>query len=337
MTKSLKRGYKYHCNTCSNKLQKRGLTAAGSQRWFCAVCSKSGIKLRQDLSQAFLLERFHSWLLGKLSVAELGSKMTERTWRTQVDWCWQIRPIIEVTGEVYPVLLVDGIRIGSMVCLIARTVTHIVAWEWVPWESSAMWSKLFDRLPAPNVIVCDGQKGLLLAIQRSWPSTLVQRCIVHVVRNSVTKLTRHPQTEAGASLLQLGYDLYGITSLELSSSWQARLITWGQAYDGFISQKTYYVKPNGSKGYWYTHKRVRSAYKQLTKLVQDNQLFVCLDKSNYPGRIPNTTNFVEGGINSQLRTKLKYHRGMQDEHQRRLVEWYLYSRSEDPKPPRNFL
>ncbi len=44
-----------------------------------------------------------------------------------------------------------------------------------------------------------------------------------------------------------------------------------------------------------------------------------------------------GGINSQLRTKLKLHRGMNEEHQRRLVEWYLYSRTNNQKPPRNFL
>jgi hypothetical protein len=46
---------------------------------------------------------------------------------------------------------------------------------------------------------------------------------------------------------------------------------------------------------------------------------------------------MEGGINSQLRTKLKLHRGMSEEHQRRLVEWYLYGRTEGAKPPRNCL
>lgn len=81
-----------------------------------------------------------------------------------------------------------------------------------------------------------------------------------------------------------------------------------------------------------------SAYRQLTKLLRDDQVFTYLDEqllwqTNQP--IPRTTNYVEGGINSQLRTKLKLHRGMSEEHQRRLVEWYLNSRTENPKPTRN--
>lgn len=96
----------------------------------------------------------------------------------------------------------------------------------------------------------------------------------------------------------------------------------------------------GRRRWWYTHGRIRSAYYQLNKLVQDNQLFTHLElelltKTNQA--IPRTTNYVEGGINSQLGTKLKLHRGMSEDHQRRLVEWYLNGRTEDPKPTRKFL
>ena len=80
-----------------------------------------------------------------------------------------------------------------------------------------------------------------------------------------------------------------------------------------------------------------SAYRQLDKLLKDKQLFTYLETDLTKELIPRTTNYVEGGINSQLRTKLKLHRGMSEEHQRRLVEWYLYSRTKDQKPPRNFL
>ena len=53
--------------------------------------------------------------------------------------------------------------------------------------------------------------------------------------------------------------------------------------------------------------------------------------------IPRTTNYVEGGINSQLKEKLKLHRGLNQTHQQRLVDWYLYTRTSNPKPPRNVL
>jgi len=116
------RGFRY-CSACKSKLQKRGLTAAGSQRWFCSYCSNSAIKPREDLSRVFVLDRFVTWLLGKQSQTELS--IPDRTWRAQISWCWDIIPKPVITGEVYDVILIDGIRVGSMVCLIARTSTFV--------------------------------------------------------------------------------------------------------------------------------------------------------------------------------------------------------------------
>lgn len=331
------RGFRY-CPTCSTKLIKRGLTAAGTQRWLCVMCSKSATKPRADLSQKCLLDRFVAWLLGKQSQTELG--ISERTWRQQTEWCWQIVPRFTLSGEVYPIILLDGIRIGSLVCLIARTPQYVVAWAWVPYEAGTTWDKLLATLPPPVVVVCDGQKGILVSIPRNWPTAAIQRCHFHVWQNVRSKLTLFPQTEAAQHLLLLTKILLkGLYTTEDAARWQAKLNTWEQLYGGFIRERTVNPDPKPGQRKWrYTHERLRSAYRQLTKLLTDDQLFTYLDGSliqqtNQP--IPRTTNYVEGGINSQLRTKLKLHRGMSEDHQRRLVEWYLYSRTEEPKPPRN--
>jgi len=336
------RGFRY-CSTCKSKLQKRGLTAAGTQRWLCRHCFSSATKPRPDLSRAFTLERFVAWLLGKQSQAELKlpDGITDRAWRDQTDWCWSIAPYPEQTGEVYPVILLDGIRVGSLVCLVARTPEFVIGWEWVGWESSNTWAKFLQQFPSPTVVVCDGQKGILLAIARCWPQARVQRCIFHVWQNIRVKLTLHPLTEAGRELLQLTRDLWQVKNLEQAASWQQQLEEWHERYSDFIRERT--NKETGEPGkrrWWYTHGRLRSAYYQLSKLLRDNQLFTHLEPTllNTTNQaIPRTTNYVEGGINSQLRTKLKLHRGMSEEHQSRLVEWYLYSRTESPKPPRKFL
>jgi len=331
------RGFRY-CPTCSTRLQRRGLTAAGTQRWKCIVCSKSGVRPRTDLSRALLLERFVSWLMGKQSQTELPHSITDRMWRKQINWCWDVVPKPELTGEAYPIVLLDGIGVGSLVCLIARTPQAVIAWYWAGWESSNTWEKLLEQLPAPAVVVCDGQKGILLAIARCWPRTRVQRCVFHVWQNIRVKLTLHPQTEAGRELLQLTRDLWQVKTTEQATDWQARLIAWHGRCQSFVRERTYVQDPQPrQRRWWYTHGRLRSAYYQLNKLLQDNQLFTYLDKTLTAEPIPRTTNYVEGGINSQLRTKLKLHRGMSEDHQRRLVEWYLYSRTEDPKPPRKFL
>lgn len=285
-----------------------------------------------------------TWLLGKQSQTELQlpGNLTGRMWRKQTEWCWSVAPKPLFTGEAYPVLLLDGIRVGSSVCLIARTRQYVVAWAWVPYEASTTWDTLLYQLPAPTVAVCDGQKGIMLSIARNWPNTRMQRCHFHVWQNIRSKLTLHPQTEAGKHLLLLTKILLkGLHTREDTEGWKAKLKVWEQLYGDFIRERT--VNPNpkpGQRKWRYTHERLRSAYRQLAKLVQDEQLFTYLDEQllrQTQEPIPRTTNHVEGGINSQLRTKLKLHRGMSQEHQSRLVEWYLYSRTEDPKPTRNFL
>ena len=332
------RGFRY-CPTCSHRLQKRGLTAAGTQRWLCTSCANSATKPRPDLSRAFELERFVSWLLGKQAQAELKlpDGITDRAWRTQTSWCWSVAPYPEQTGEVYPVILLDGIGVGSLVCLVARTPDYVIGWCWVGWESSTTWAKLLAQFPAPVVVVCDGQKGILLAIARCWPKSRIQRCIFHVWQNIRVKLTLHPLTEAGRELLQLTRDLWKVQNLEQAANWQQQLEAWHERHGDFIRERTNKATSEpGKRRWWYTHGRLRSAYYQLAKLLRDDQLFTHLEPlTDVP--IPRTTNYVEGGINSQLRTKLKLHRGMNEEHQRRLVEWYLYSRTQSPKPPRKFL
>jgi len=319
-------------------MQKRGKNAQGKQRWLCTNCKQSRSLGHETQAHSRVLDRFVAWLLGKQSQEELG--ISARTWRAQTAWCWQVVPKFTLSGEVYSILLLDGIRVGNLVCLIARTPQYVVAWCWVSYEASTTWDKLLSQLPAPAVVVCDGQKGILLSIPRNWPGTCIQRCHFHVWQNVRVKLTLFPQTEAGKHLLLLTKVLLkGLHTAEEAELWKAKLEAWEKLYGDFIREKTINPNPKPGQRKWrYTHERLRSAYRQLNKLLKDDQLFTYLDDSllrqaNQP--IPRTTNYVEGGINSQLRTKLKLHRGMSEEHQRRLVEWYLYSRTEKPKPPRN--
>ena len=290
------RGFRY-CSTCKSKLQKWGKTAADTQHWRCLNCINTGIRNRTDLTRIFTLDRFVSWLLGKQSQIELKSSFTDQTWRNQTAWCWDIIPKPEITGEVYEIILIDGIRVGSMVCLIARTPTAVIYWLWVFYESSYTWLELLEKLPAPTIVVCDGQKGILLAINRCWPTTRVQRCIFHVWQNIRTKLTLHPQTQAGVELLHLAKDLLrGIKTQDITDRWIKQLQLWEQTYGDFIKERTYIANPvPPQRKWWYTHKGLRSAYRQLDKLLKDKQLFTYLETDLTKELIPRTTNYVEGG------------------------------------------
>jgi len=321
-----------YCSTCHTKLQKRGRTAAGTQRWLCPRCRVSQIRPRQDLARKLLLERFVAWLLGKQAQTELG--IADRTWRYQIAWCWAVTPPSPTVAPTHPVIILDGIRVGSLVCLIARTPDHVLTWQWVGWESSNTWGSLLVGIPAPEVVVCDGQKGILKALAMHWPETRIQRCLFHVWQNIRSKLTLHPETTAGQTLLQLARDLWDVQTVDQAVAWEQRLSAWHRRHGTFIQQRTIVANPEPHhRRWWYTHRAVRSAYRQYKELVSNDQLFVYV----FDRRVPRTTNFVEGGVNSPLRSQLKLHRGLSQLHQQRLVAWYLYARTKDPKPPRNCL
>jgi Transposase, Mutator family len=314
---------------CNSKLQKRSKTAAGAQRWHCLPCNRSSTKPRQDLGRAFLLERFVSWLMGKPTYEDLS--IPGRTFRKQIAWCWGVAPVHILNGEIHHAVIVDGIRVGGRVCLIARTTKHVIAWLWVDRENSQSWTRLFQMLPAPSYVVCDGQKGMLKALGICWPDTIIQRCRFHAWLNIKSKLTLHPASVPSKELLQLGRDLLHLHSKREARRWKRRLHRWHKKHHSYIDARTTKQDPEPRKRSWrYTHARTRSTYKQLHKIQDDLLRSVYRPKL----QLPATTNHVEGGINSPIRTKLRLHRGMPPAHQMRLVDWYLYSRTEDPKPPR---
>ena len=322
------RGFRY-CSTCKNKLQKWGKTTAGKQRWRCCSCNTAVTRKRPDLSRGFVFEGFVSWLLGKVSQDDLDTPA--RTFRDQTSWCWNVLVPSVMTGEIHHTIIVDGIKVGGKVCLIARTTEYVIAWLWVPYERSAYWSDLFRLLPPPTYVVCDGQKGLLKALTICWPKTIVQRCRFHAWLNVKAKLTLHPESQAGQELLELSRELLHARTRRRARRWKRQLKQWYRKYGNYVNQKTIKPDPKPKERHWrYTHERLRSAYRRLAKITDD------LLRSSYrpcPG-LPSTTNHVEGGINSQIRTKIKQHRGMTNEHQVVLVNWYLYTRSEGQKPTR---
>jgi len=326
-----KRGYRY-CKVCREKLKRCGKTAAGAQRWYCRICRRSLTKPRPDLSRSFVFKSFLAWLLGKDSQAELDG--SDRTFRDQTSWCWLVPIPAVLTGEIHHAIIIDGIRVGGRVCLIARTTNHVVAWLWVDRENSTSWALLLQLLPAPNYVVCDGQKGMLKALALCWPTAIVQRCRFHVWLNTKAKLTLRPSSRAGQELLYLSQKLLNVRTRRQARRWKRALKRWHLKHTSYVTERTVKDDPRPHTRSWrYTHARLRSAYYQLNKQAED------LLRSSYRPHpeLPSTTNHLEGGINSPIRTRLKLHRGMTNEHQMVLVNWYLYGRTEEGKATRKCL
>lgn len=325
---------------CGCGLKRNGVTSAGRTRWRCKGCGASSTRARPDVERRAQLEAFLGWLMGKDSQAEYVREGADRTFRRRTAWCWNIAPQIPVTGEVHDQIQVDGIYVGSWCCLIAVSGDFVLGWQWCDTEKKAAWAALLARFPAPTVVITDGGAGIAAALSECWSETAVQRCLVHVQRNVRTYLTGRPRTEAGKALLRLGRALTRITTAAEAAGWLGGLNDWHQAHGHLVRARTYrngsavvpgWVRANQT--WWFTHDRLRKAYRLLERLSQAGTLFTYLRAEHTGLNIAPTTNRIEGGTNAQLRLLLRAHRGMSEDHQKRAIEWYLYLHSEKPVPP----
>ena len=125
-------------------------------------------------------------------------------------------------------------------------------------------------------------------------------------------LTRKPKLPAAIDLRRVAFYLN-----RTSQSRFTRLLdAWHHRYAQFLAEKTFNSETGRSR---YTHQRVRSAYRSLR-----THLPYLFTHHNYPDfNVPNTTNALDGGIFSPLKTLLRIHRGISKELKIKLIVDYL--------------
>lgn len=143
-------------------------------------------------------------------------------------------------------------------------------------------------------IVCDGRKGLV----QSFNTIPVQMCQFHQSAIIRRYLTRNPKLLAAKELMVL-VDLMKQTDRE---SFEGGLRDWFEKWKIFLNERTKNVETGNT---FYTHKRLRSAYRSLK--TNSNWLFTWYD--NIELNIPNTTNAIDGHF-ADLKNKLRNHNGL---------------------------
>jgi len=143
-------------------------------------------------------------------------------------------------------------------------------------------------------IVCDGRKGLL----QSFGKTPVQMCQFHQVAIIRRYITKNPKLPASIELKEF-VSMIKMTDKE---SFEGGLELWFIKWESFLNERTTNLKTGKS---YYTHKRLRSAYRSLK--TNSKWLFTWYDY--YELNIPNTTNAIDGHF-SDLKNKLRNHNGL---------------------------
>ena len=316
-------------------MQRRGKTASGKQRWFCPECRRSRVRSNPAQSKRHKKKLFIEWLCGTESLegCAQGCGVSRRTMQRWFEPFWTQSPAPEAPSTLEgQSLILDAVSIEPhrMMALIGRTPQHVVWWTFSERESSDSWTLFCSRLPRPDAAVCDGQRGLFAAIRWFWPTVSFQRCLIHVVRHALTKLTRQPKTLAGQDLRKLVKELPTIRTRRKKRRWIRRWNRWRRKYHRFLAERSYGDVQEKRRGWWYTHKKLRA----VRSLIQNSlpHLFTFI---GHP-EIPRTSNHVEGGINSRLKELLYRHRGLSLTQKQALTSWFL-SLKLPQKPPQNVL
>jgi putative transposase len=167
------------------------------------------------------------------------SAITDRVLDTMGEW--QSRPL----DSIYPVLFVDAVylkirdgQVTNRPVYVALGVTvdgySDVLGLWVgdsSGESSKFWLRVLTELKSRGVgdvcmLVCDGLKGLPEVVGQVWPETVVQQCIIHLLRNTFRYASKRDWGEIARDIKpvytavseQAALDAFA----EFSDKWEAR-------------------------------------------------------------------------------------------------------------------
>lgn len=169
---------------------------------------------------------------------------------------WQNRPL----DRVYPVLFVDAINVKIRDGKVANRPIYVVMavtvdgtrdilgiWAADGGEGAKYWLHVFTELKNRGLddvlmLVCDGLKGLPEAVETVWPRTIVQTCVVHLLRNSFRYAARQDWDKVTAALKPVytapSEDAATERFLEFQESWgrkyPAIVKLWSDAWAEFV-------------------------------------------------------------------------------------------------------
>jgi len=219
------------------------------------------------------------------------SQVTDKIW-DQVEE-WQNRPL----EAIYPIIFLDAIHVkmrrdGK----VSNTAVHIilgvgldgqkdVLGHWVAdgEESANFWLSVLSDLQNRGVedifiASVDGLTGFSEAIQAVFPKTLVQRCVIHQIRNSL-RYVSHKDRKAFVRDLKT---VYQAPSRETAESNLLKLDElWGSKYASAVRSwennweelSTFFDFPSEIRRMIYTTNTIEGYNRQLRKVIKNKASF----------------------------------------------------------------
>ena len=316
--------YKFECKICGNKLVKNGKTSKGKQRYKCKNCNTSKIKNNGIKQRQNELKMFIKYVTDSTKKKHKTDK-SRMTFYRKTNWCWEIKPTLKPPKNSSKYVFIDATYIGRDVCfLIVKNSDFVLNFAWTDKENFYNYYELLKDIPEPEFAICDGHNGIEKACKKLWKNIDIQRCLVHVARDCERKLGKRSPCNVNQIFRHHINRLPRLNTQRKADFWLKRFYELYEQHQEFIEEKRFRLDEfgNETKKYDRVHKNLFSATNQILSLIKKEMLFTHIGND-----IPNNSNSIEGGINSPLKYLLRCHRGISLEHQKKMFEWYLLTRS----------
>lgn len=200
---------------------------------------------------------------------------------------WRSRPV----DEVYPIVYIDGIRLrirdkGAVSIKVAHLVVGVdvegrkhALGVWIAEaEGAKFWHSVLTQLRNRGlrdilIACCDGLAGLPEAITTVFPDTVVQTCVVHVIRNSMRFVSYGDRKKITTAMKSI-YTAPTVEAAELAfkdldEQWGTRypgvVDVWQRAWTEFVPFLDY---PPELRRVVYTTNAIESINFQLRKITK---------------------------------------------------------------------
>ena len=174
---------------------------------------------------------------------EVVSRITDRVLEEMVDW--SVRPLDEVYAAIFIDAIVVKVRDGQVAnrpiyAAIGVTLDGerdiLGLWAGQGGEGAKFWMSVLTDLRNRGVrdvffVVCDGLKGLPDVVGNVWPATIVQTCIIHLIRNTF-RLTSRRDWDALKRDVRPIYTAVNATAARAAFEQLAE--TWGHRYPAIV-------------------------------------------------------------------------------------------------------
>ena len=295
----------------SNKTKKKG-KQLGRQRYLCLSCGKQfQNKIRKEKLSRVIWNKFvwHRQTISQLSKEYKKSPNWVREHLNRV----QVK--IKSVSPQEAVLILDATffkRIFGVLVVRAPHLKRNIYWKEIVSETINEYFqtrvKIEDMGFKIKAVVTDGRPG----VRNLFLDVPVQMCHFHQRQIINRYLTLNPKLEASIELKSIASGLCHTGKEKFVHI----LDLWHEKWADFLKERT--INPDNHKRWFYTHKRVRSAYRSL-----NGNLPYLFTYKDYPELdIPNTTNSLDGYF-AHLKELTRIHRGAKRELKSKIINEIL--------------